>query len=157
MVLNCSQKVNKFWRPNTHCDYSQQHHIIYFKVATRLGLKCPHYEIEMTIKWHDGGDGRCYSGHHIAIYKHIESTHCVSQTYTMLYTHCIHFFKKMCDFFMVERQSCLQGNYIKFLGSWSQEEQLVTPTYTVYKTIIWNIEEMECKVSHGRGWDVGPA
>ena len=27
----------------------------------------------------------------------------------------------------------------------------------MYKKIIWNIEEMGCKVSHGREYNVGPA
>lgn len=53
-------------------------------------------------------------------YINISNQHIVYLRLTQCYIPIVfHFFKKMCDFFMVERQSCLQGNYIKFLGSWS--------------------------------------
>ena len=37
--------MDKFWRANVlHSNYRQQHCIVYFKIAKRLGLKCSHHK-----------------------------------------------------------------------------------------------------------------
>ena len=49
-------KMSEFWDAHARrSDYSQQHWIIYFKVAKRLHPKCSHHNNKVIIKWQDRG------------------------------------------------------------------------------------------------------
>ena len=51
-VQTCRYKVDKIWGSDAqHGDYSEQHCIIYLKVAKRVDHQCSHHKREMTIMW----------------------------------------------------------------------------------------------------------
>lgn len=74
--------MNKVWESNVqHSDYSLLNCITYLKLTNKVNLKCSHHKkwkLYYVIKVL-----ATYGGNYFAVYKYIESSHCIPSMYML--------------------------------------------------------------------------